>query len=64
MSFYDFYNWGERERAPTLMMSMAVVSVRPTTYILMFAHARNHVTKQDHVTSILKICLMSHDGES
>ena len=45
--------WGERERAPTLMMSMAVVSVRPTTYVLMFAHARNHVTKQDHVTSIL-----------
>ena len=23
-------NWGERERAPTLMMSMAVVSVRPS----------------------------------
>ena len=57
-----FYScWGERERAPTLMMSMAVVSVRPTTYVLMFAHARNHVTKQDHVTSILK---MSHDGAS
>ena len=48
--------WGERERAPTLMMSMAVVSVRPTTYVLMFAHERNHVTKQDHVTSIF------HDG--
>ena len=44
------------------MMSMAVVSVRRTTYVLMFAHARNHVTKQDHVTSIFKICLMSHDG--
>ena len=37
--------WGERERAPTLMMSIALVSVIlvcPTTYVLLFAHARNH----------------------
>ena len=46
LSIFDLLYWGERKRAPTLMMSMAVMSVRlsgPTTYV------------QDHVTSILKL---------
>ena len=42
------YNWGEHERVLTLMMSMALVSVSlsvcPTTYILLFAQAWNHMT--------------------
>ena len=33
-------NWGERERAPPLMMSTALASVRPSSYVSQTAHAR------------------------
>ena len=34
------YNSGERERAPPLMMSTALASVRPSSYVSQTAHAR------------------------
>ena len=34
------YNWGERERDPTLLMSMEIVYVRASTSDRHTAHAR------------------------
>ena len=34
------YSWGERERAPPLMMSTALTSVRPSSYVSQTAHVR------------------------
>ena len=33
-------SWGERERAPPLMMSTALASVRPSSYVSQTAHAQ------------------------
>ena len=39
-TLYMYNYWGKCERAPPLMMSTALASVRPSSYVSQTAHAR------------------------